>query len=181
MKHLFNLVLVLILTAFSAMAYHTNTDLANSSDERLIVQSVDDERTNLPTIKAVEAAAADDQHEHYEAAQKMLSIIESKRDDSDEMINTYMRGTHPVPLNPVPAYITDISVDLTKHKIIKRRMGADMDKNYRLLESDAISKLEKIQQGKIKVSDSPDVGAGHIKTNKKKSDKIWTDDLLGRY
>ncbi len=181
MKHLFNLLLLLIVTAFSAMAYHTNTDLANASDERLIVQSVDDERTNLATIKAVEEAAADDQHDHYEAAQKMLSIIESKRADSDELINTYMRGSHQVPLDPVPPYITDISVDLTKHKIFKRRMGADMDKNYRLLESDAISKLEKIQRGTIKISESPDVGASHFRTNKKKSDKVWTDDLLDRY
>ncbi len=180
-KAFLSLTLLIILTACSAMAYHTNTDLANSADELKLVQAIDDETTNLSSIAAIEAAAADNQHEHYESAQRMLARIDNYRSDADELINTFLRGNYEVPLDPVPAFITDISIDLTKHKIFKHRLGMEMEKHYKQLESDSISKLEKIQRGQLKISKSPDIQASHFRTNKKKSDRVWNDDLLDRY
>lgn len=163
------------------MAYSTNSDLANASDELQIVQCVDDAKTNLTTIADVEAAAADSQHEHYQAAGKMIDRIDEARSNADELINTFLRGRFDVPLDPVPAFIADISNDLTKHNIYKRRLGSDMSKEQKELKDDSVSMLLKVQQGKLEISESPKVGAGHFKTNKKASDKVWGKDTLDRY
>lgn len=163
------------------MAYSTNTALANSSDETQIVQCVDDENTGLQTITAIEASAADEQDEHYDAAVKMLDRIESARSDADELINTFLRGRYDVPIDPVPAFIADLSEDLTRHSVYKRRMGINMPDDVKKLKSDSISMLEKIQRGTIKISEKPDVQAGQMKTNKTKADKVWDKDTLDRY
>lgn len=163
------------------MAYSTNSDLVDEANEKDIVQCVDDAATGLETIDAVESAAADDQHEYHEEAGKMLNRIEKARSDADELINTFLRSRHDIPLNPVPDFVADLSNDLTIHNIYKRRMALDMPEEVKDMKEQALEVLTKVQRGERQISDSPNVQADQIKTNKSSSDRVFDDDTLDKY
>ena len=164
-----------------AMAYSTNTDLGLSFDGLQIVQCVDDNQTNLTTINDVEAAAADSRHQFNAEAIDMLNRIDKARTDADELINTFLRGRHEVPLETVPGFIAELSNDLTRHNLYKRRMGLNMPDDAKELKGHAMALLLKIQRGTLKISDSPNVDAGHFKTNKTGRDRLFKNNLLDRF
>ncbi len=180
MKHL-NFLLFFTLITFSTMAYSTNTDLAHASDELQIVQLVDDEQTGFTTIAEIQAAAGDPQDPNQAEAQAMLERIDRAGADADELIDTFLRTQYEVPIDPVPGMIRSLSVDLRIHNLYQRRMRDNMPDNILALEKRALAKLEKIQKGVIKITEAPDVASVQIATNKKASDKLFTDDLLDRF
>lgn len=181
-RNLFGMLcLMLLFVTSTTMAYSTNTDLLNSSDERTIVQLVDDENAGFSTIAEIQSAAADAQHENYEAAVRSLERIESTREDADQYIDSFLRAHYEVPLDPVPGLIRTLSVNLHKYNLYERRDVINTPDNIIDLEKKATNRLKMIQAGTIKIQEQPDVGSGQIAVNKQKSDKMFPDDLLDRY
>lgn len=180
-KILTGLLAIMITLITLSMAYSTNTDLVNSTDERSIIQLVDDANTGLVTLEAVQAEVADPGSEYQIEAQKMIARMDLARSNADETINTFLRTQYDVPLSPVPAMVSSLSIDLTIHNLYQRRMRTDMPDDIKALEKDALGKLKMIQQGTIKLVDKPDVASGQIVVNKTRHDKIWPSDLLDKF
>jgi len=166
---------------FALMPYATNAELVTATDELQVIQLLDDDQAGFTTLADVEAAAADQQDPKQAEAQRMLDRLERARSDADELIDTFLRTQYEVPINPVPGIIESVAIDLRIHNLYQRRMRSDMPDNIAALEKRAVATLEKIQRGVIKITESPDIAAGQIATNKKASDKLFNDDLLNRF
>ena len=102
---------------------------------------------------------------------------------ADSLIDSYLRGTRTVPLDPVPERIAQVSVDLATYFLYKRRrdfeMPADLVKDY----DRQISFLKDVATGKV-LLDTPAAvtnTGGVFKTNKDSGSRIFNSDKWGTY
>lgn len=97
-------------------------------------------------------------------------------------IDGYLRGRLALPLNPVPSMVTDIASALAAYNLYRRRLNASCPDTVRADYKDAISKLEKIQDSRITISDADaSRGPGIYKVNKTRRDRIFGKDRLKEY
>jgi len=141
--------------------YCTLEDIKKAIPESDIVQLTDDETGSLIDNEKVEEAIA------Y----------------AEDIINGYLRGRYPVPIDPVPGLIRRLAVDLAIYQLYSRRLGLEMPQSIIDRRKEVIRLLENIQAGKltlgIETRDSP--GQGYYKGSKKEEDKIFNKDLLNRF
>jgi len=115
------------------------------------------------------------------------SIDEAKVQDAidyaEQLINGYLRGRYPVPLNPVPELIRRLAVDLAVFQLYSRRFDLDMPQGMIDRRKEIIRLLEQIQAGKvllgIETQNSP--GQGYYKTNKVSEDRVFNKETLEKF
>lgn len=102
---------------------------------------------------------------------------------ADDLIDSYIRGTHTVPLSPVPTRIRQVSVDIATYYLYKRRremeMPDDLVKDY----DRQISFLRDVQSGKV-LLDTPTAApnkGGMFKTNKTSESRVFNSEVMGGY
>jgi phage gp36-like protein len=141
--------------------YCTLEDIKKAIPEDNIVQLTDDK--NLGEIDET----------------KVLDAIEY----AEQLINGYLRGRYPVPLEPAPELIKRLAVDLAVFQLYCRRFELDMPQSMIDRRKEIIRLLEQIQAGKvllgIEKQDSP--GQGYYKTSKKEEDRVFSKELLNRF
>jgi len=102
--------------------------------------------------------------------------------DAQEEIDGYLRGRVNLPLEPVPAIIRRIAVDIATRNLYRRRLDLlrpeSLDKDYK----DDLAKLEAIRRGDISIS-SEDVSRSQatIRTNKRRGDRMFDKRRLGEF
>ncbi|MEP0004409.1 MAG: DUF1320 domain-containing protein [Balneola sp.] len=138
------------------MPYSTDTDLYDRIDPALVIQLTDDAGDGVVNQTKLDALRA----------------------DCHELINTHLRGRYTVPLNPAPEILTIIEADLLVYKVYSRRGDYEIPESVVKADQKAMAMLKDINRGTIKLEDQPDVGEASIVTNKKKSDRIFSDDNL---
>jgi phage gp36-like protein len=115
------------------------------------------------------------------------SIDEAKVQDAidyaEQLINGYLRGRYPVPLEPVPKIIRRLAVDLAVFQLYSRRFELDMPQSMLDRRKEIIKLLEYIQAGKvlldIETQNSP--GQGYYKANKTTEDRTFSKDILNKF
>jgi phage gp36-like protein len=141
--------------------YCTLEDIKKAIPEDNIIQLTDDK--NLGKIDET----------------KVLDAIEY----AEQLINGYLRGRYPVPLEPAPELIKRLAVDLAVFQLYSRRFELDMPQSMIDRRKEIIRLLEQIQAGKvllgIETQDSP--GHGYYKTSKKEEDRVFSKELLNRF
>ncbi len=140
------------------MAYCTLADLIMAIPERNLIQVTDDEGTGLVNEARVTQAIA----------------------DADDLIDSYLRGKHTVPLDitPFPTAIRRISVDISIYMLYRRRLEFDTTDPMTAMYKEAIRFLEGVRDGKNVIGD-PDSSAntgGVFKTNRATSDRIYDSE-----
>jgi phage gp36-like protein len=115
------------------------------------------------------------------------SIDEAKVQDAidyaEQLIDGYLRGRYPVPLEPVPELIRRLAVDLAVFHLYSRRFELDMPQSMIDRRKEIIRLLEQIQAGKvllgIETQNSP--GQGYYKANKTTEDRTFSKDILNKF
>ena len=143
----------------SAMPYSTDADLYDRIDQEMVVQLTDDAN----------------------AGEVDQTKLDNLRSDCSELINTYLRGRYTVPVDPAPEILVNIEADLLVHKLYQRRSGYEIPDSISDSKKDAMELLKQINLGKVLLEEQPDISAGQIQTNKKSTDRLFTDDRLKRY
>jgi phage gp36-like protein len=109
-------------------------------------------------------------------------IIDAAIADADAEIDAYLYGRYAVPLDPVPAIIAKISVDLTIYRLSGRR-GLPVSDDRRANYEDSIRLLRDIQKGVATIGAStptPSSDSGPISTSAS-TDRVFTMSSLTNY
>jgi phage gp36-like protein len=145
------------------MAYCTLADLKKAIPERNLIQVTDDEGAGTVNASRVTQAIS----------------------DADDIIDTYLRGKHTVPLDvtPFPAIIRRISVDLTIYLVYRRRLEFEPTDAMAAMYKEAIRFLEGIRDGKNMIGDPDSVAnnGGVFKTNKATTDRVFDSCKLDTF
>lgn len=158
-KFPFILTAILTLMLLPLMAYSTNDDLYERMDEQLVVQLTDDANTGVVNE----------------------SVLADKRDTCHELVNSYLRGQYTVPMDPAPKLLADVEADLLVDKLYSRRPNMQKPESVKDDYNAAMDTLKAIAKGTIQLEDQPDIQAGDIRTNKKSSDRKFTDSKLDQF
>jgi phage gp36-like protein len=141
------------------MAYSTETDITNQIDEAVLVELTDDEAIGVVDSDRVTRAIA----------------------DADEEIDGYVGSRHTVPLDPVPAVVRKLSVDIAIYNLYARRVDEVPPVRQKRYDG-AIRLLEQIAKGTISLgaddpegtppdSDAPEVSSDN-------PDRTFTRDTM---
>lgn len=141
------------------MAYCTLDDIRDQLDEQKLIQLTDDNQTGAVDEVRVAKAIT----------------------DADATIDSYCQNRYLIPLSPVPAKGTAISVDLAIYNLYSRRDDTipDLRKDR---QKEALRFLEKVSEGKIKLgsltpSPADTVNSVDISSN----DRIFTRTKMGGF
>lgn len=88
-------------------------------------------------------------NEDYSATEIDNSVIETVIKSQSEMVDGYLRGRYDVPLPEAPTMIKDITLDLVKYALYKRRPESKMPETIESDRKFAIKQLEDIRDSKI--------------------------------
>jgi len=102
---------------------------------------------------------------------------------ADQLIDTYLRGKHTLPLSPVPDIIAGASIDLAKYYLYERRRDLDADEGNAKLYKQTLALLEEIRDGKLLIDDTTSFqNQGEVAaTNKASTDRVYTSDVMDCY
>jgi len=147
------------------MSYCTLDDLKAALPERTLIQLTDD------------AGAGE--------------VDQTKVDDAVQyagsMIDGYLGGRYTLPLDPVPALIRAVAVDLSIFHIYSRNSDAEMPRTVSDKYPNATKLLGLIQRGEVQIGVTPisgsgdGGGSGSYRTNKRSSDRVFGPDVLKRF
>jgi phage gp36-like protein len=143
------------------MAYCTLTDLKKAIPERNLIQITDDE--NLEQVNTG----------------RVTQAIE----DADNLIDSYLRGKHTVPLSDPSPRIRRLSVDFAVYYLYRRRMEFETTDALAATYKEGIRFLEGVRDGK-NIIDDPDSSAntaGIFKTNKVTTDRVFNACKLAEF
>eukprot|EP00828_Plagiopyla_frontata_P012061 TRINITY_DN16792_c0_g1_i1.p4 TRINITY_DN16792_c0_g1~~TRINITY_DN16792_c0_g1_i1.p4 ORF type:complete len:146 (+),score=39.84 TRINITY_DN16792_c0_g1_i1:284-721(+) len=111
------------------MAYCTLTDILAVMDEQDVIQFTDDDDAGMPNVVVVDAVTA----------------------SAAALIDSYISGRYGTSLNPVPALVVSLAVDLSLYQIASRRGAAPVELRTRY--EDAVRLLERISLGRAEIPD----------------------------
>lgn len=143
------------------MAYSTLADLKKTIPERELVQVTDDEgRSSINEARVNQAIQ-----------------------DADDLIDTFLRSKHTVPLATVPPTIRRFSCQIAIYYLFLRRMGFEPTDAMTASYKEAIRFLEGTRDGKniIDDADSPATTGSIIKTNKTACDREYDSAKWATY
>lgn len=155
------------------MPYSNNSDLLAAMDERQVIELADDAGLGYSTLAELEQVAANPAAPQQQAAVMVLARIDSARASGDELINTWLRTTMPVPLDPVPDVIRDISVDMNIYKLYERRFRTNMPDGIVHQFKQNTQTLTEFRKGFRAATEQPNFATGQIRINKTKSDRLF--------
>jgi len=113
------------------MPYCTLSDILGRIDETTVIQLTDDEGTGAVVTERVDQAIA----------------------DADEEINGYVGTRYAVPMNPVPAILRKLSVDIAIHNLFGRRSRKEPEERAERYKG-AVDLLKQIALGKFSLGPS---------------------------
>ncbi|MGO1000838.1 gp436 family protein [Lysobacter sp. CA196] len=88
-----------------------------------------------------------------------LSVVESKIDAAEELVDAYLRGRYVLPLAPVPTVIKDVVIHLARHDLYARRPeGNDLPDAVVRTYKGGMDLLKDIRDGKVTIG-HPDTQA----------------------
>jgi phage gp36-like protein len=138
--------------------YSTLADITDRIPEDNLIQLTDDESLGAVNEARVTAAIG----------------------DADVLIDGYLRGRYTLPLDPVPALIKKLSIDIAVFNIYSRKLELEMPDAMSDRYKNAIKVLEAIQSGKISLGttggSTPE--PGEYKTNKTSTDRMFPKTVL---
>lgn len=105
-------------------------------------------------------------------------------EDSDSLINSYLRSRYAVPFSIAPKIVTRIAVDLTIYYVYQRKFEQELPDAIRARYTDSIKLLEAIQSGRINIEDVPAPEAvvpTVVRTNKTSSDRMFGKSTMDRW
>lgn len=121
-----------------------------------------------------------------DGASVVQSVIDSAISDADELINSYCAKKYTVPFNPVPSRIANLSADLAKFYLYKKRsdvFGGEAPKAIRDLYDDSLNFLKDVAIGKAVIEGAvippanPITTGGSFHSNKRVFTKHDLDKL----
>jgi phage gp36-like protein len=138
--------------------YSTLADITDRIPEENLIQLTDDE-----SLGAVNEAR-----------------VSSAIGDADVLIDGYLRGRYPLPLDPVPALIKKLSIDIAVFNIYSRKLELEMPDAMSDRYKNAVKVLEHIQSGKISLgtSEGNTPEPGEYQTNKTSTDRMFPKTVL---
>jgi phage gp36-like protein len=147
------------------MPYCTLDDLKQNISEAELIQLTDDERLGAINEKRVNAIGV----------------------DVDDLIDGFLRGRYPLPLDPVPQIIRSIAKEMRIYKLFLRKKRQTITKEMTDNYNAQIKLLEKIQRGDITLGgetggSAPEgPGPGEYKTNKTAADRKFGKGTLDQW
>jgi len=114
----------------------------------------------------------------------VLSKLDECIEEGDNIIDGYVGGKYPTPLDLVPGLVKNISRSLAVYFINQRRLGDRMPDSLEQMYDRQVSQLKGIQSGGIRLdapghnSSEPINRRGAYRCNKVPSDKIFTKELF---
>jgi len=141
------------------MAYCTQENILERIEEAALIQLTDEAGAGVVDDDKVTAAIA----------------------DADATIDSYCQGRYTIPLSPVPAKITQISVDIAVYNLYSRSdLGMPEIRSER--NKEAIRFLEKTADGKITLGASTPAPANTENTvDIDNNDRIFTRDKMSGF
>ena len=85
------------------------------------------------------------------------AVVAGAISDADEVIDGFARGRYPLPLNPVPGIVRTWSMDIATYGLYGRRPAFEPPKTVADRYATALKLLEKVQDGKFKLTDDEPV------------------------
>jgi phage gp36-like protein len=143
----------------NAMPYSTDAELYDRIDQETVIQLTDDDNSGAPA----------------------QSVLDNKRADASELIDTHLRGRYTVPVDPAPKILANIEADLLVHGLYTRRPNYEIPESVTQSKKDALRLLMDINTGKLLLEDQPDIAESALVTNKKPTDRLFGDDTLSRF
>ena len=143
------------------MAYYcTINDLIDNMSERVLIQLTDD---------STPPAAVN--------ADRCLKTIE----EATDAINARLRARYSrLPLQePIPPMIRGICADIVAYKLYSRRNKGDIENVYQRYKA-ALEMLDKISLGEQSPEVAGGLAGGSYRVSRRKSDRIFTDEVLRR-
>jgi phage gp36-like protein len=150
------------------MAYCTLDDITKALEEATVIQLTDDE---LLKPAAIEPGNPD------HAA--IVGRIEEAIETADAEIDGYCAVKYSVPLAPVPAVVSKLSVELAVYYLYSRRSVPEkIEKRY----DKAVARLKDIARGLLSLGVKPEpaasAAADSAEANKTADDRVFTRDSL---
>jgi phage gp36-like protein len=112
------------------------------------------------------------------------AVVDKAIAHADELIDGYLRGRYPLPLNPVPGLIAALSADISLYRLYGRRPRLSIPESLSDKYKNALKLLDNIQKGQITLGiggvpeqEIPAPAASLVKT----PTRIFNDDLLDTY
>lgn len=141
------------------MAYCTQANILERIEAAALIQLTDEDGAGVVDTDKVAAAIA----------------------DADATIDAYCQGRYTIPLSPVPAKITQISVDIAVYNLYSRSdMGMPDIRSER--NKEAIRFLEKVAEGKITLgADTPAPANTENAVDIDYNDRIFTRDKMSGF
>jgi phage gp36-like protein len=138
--------------------YSTLADITDRIPEDNLIQLTDDESLGAVNEARVSSAIC----------------------DADVLIDGYLRGRYTLPLDPVPALIKKLSIDIAVFNIYSRKLELEMPDAMSDRYKNAVKVLEAIQSGKISLgtTEGSTPEPGEYKTNKTSTDRTFTKTVL---
>ena len=143
--------------------YSTTASMLGKMSQKALIQLTDDD--GLGTVN--------------------MDVFNRENSGVRSYIDGFLRGRYPLPLTTVDDIILQLSDNILRCRLIKRRnpntANEQLDKDLRYYDS----QLLLVQQGKTRLdvdlpaADQP--GAGSFKTNKTAEDRVFTKDKLDTY
>lgn len=150
---------LLVNVTVNAMPYSTDAELYDRIDQETVIQLTDDDNSGSV-----------DQ-----------TVLDNKRADAAELIDTHLRGRYTVPVDPAPKILANIEADLLVYQLYTRRPNYEIPESIKDSKKDALKLLMDINTGKVLLEDQPDIAEGALVTNKKSTDRLFGDDTLSRF
>lgn len=175
------LMLALTVPVQTVMSYSTNESLLEEIAPTEVMALIDDESADFESFEVLTATAADAQAAGHEVAKLHLERLAKARANADHLIDAYMISHAAVPLSPVPPLVEKISNDLTIYYLYQRRMRERIPEGIQQAYKTSLDSLRELQKGYIRASETPNPAANQIRTNKKHSDRLFSDENLRSY
>lgn len=109
--------------------------------------TVDDLLKLLPESQAL--GLADDDLSGSLADPAVATVLAEAIEQADREIDAYVGAVRPVPLDPVPALVANISAKLAVHNLYLRRQGLDEPDVWQRETARCLRLLEQVATGKI--------------------------------
>jgi phage gp36-like protein len=151
------------------MSYSTLVTIKKKIDERTLIQLLNDE------VRAEEDIDLND------TADLVVVRFQDAADAAQAEVDPYLIGRYTLPFASTPRRVIDISDDITKFNIYKRR--GEVPEDVRKDKEAAVKSLIEISKGNadLGIAAEPQNLSNEITTNKTASDKVFNTDMWNKF
>lgn len=151
------------------MSYSTLATIKKKIDERTLIQLLNDE------VRPEEDIDLND------TADLVVVRFQDAADAAQAEVDPYLIGRYTLPFATTPRRVIDISDDITKFNIYKRR--GEVPEDVRKDKEAAVKSLIEISKGNadLGIETEPQNLSNEITTNKTASDKIFNSDMWNKF